>query len=72
MVDSSNKVWPTGDRNGKPLQYSCLPNSMKTLKKHKYMTLKDEFPWLVDVQYATGDEQRNSSKRNEKAEQIHK
>ena len=45
---------------------------MKTLKKHKYMTLKDELPWLVDVQYATGDEQRNSSKQNEKAEQIHK
>ena len=72
MVDSSNKVWPTGDRNGKPLQYSCLPNPMRNMKRHKDMTLKDELPWSVDVQYAIGDEQRNSSGWNEKAEQMQK
>ena len=32
------------------------------------MTLKDEFPRSVGAQYATGEKQRNSSKRNEKAE----
>ena len=72
MVDSSNKVWPTGDRNGKPLQYSFLPNPMKSMKRHKDMTLKDELPWPVNVQYAIGDEQRNSSGQNEKAEQMQK
>ena len=36
------------------------------------MTLKDELPWPVNVQYAIGDEQRNSSGRNEKAEQMQK
>ena len=32
------------------------------------MTLKDEPPRLVDVQYATGEEWRNSSIKNEEAE----
>ena len=42
------------------------------MKRHKDMTLKDELPWSVDVQYAIGDEQRNSSGWNEKAEQMQK
>ena len=32
------------------------------------MTLKDELTRLVGVQYATGEEQRNNSRRNEEAE----
>ena len=32
------------------------------------MTLKDELPRSVGAQYATGEKQRNSSRRNEKAE----
>ena len=41
---------------------------MKSMKRHKDMTLKHEPPRLVDVQYATGEEQRNSSRRNEESE----
>ena len=68
MVDSSNKVWPTGDRNGKPLQYSCLPNPMRNMKRHKDMTLKDELPWSVGAQYVIGEEWRNESRINEEME----
>ena len=32
------------------------------------MKLKDELPRSVGAQYATGEEQRNSSRRNEEAE----
>ena len=68
MVKSSDKTWSTGEGNGKPLQYSCLQNPMNSMKKQKDMTLKDELPRLVGAQYATGEEQRNSSRRNEEAE----
>ena len=61
-------MWSTGQRNGKPLQHSCLENPMNSKKTQKDMTLKDELPRTVDVQYAAGEEQRNSSRRNEKAE----
>ena len=65
MVESSDKTWSTGEGNGKPLQYSCLQNPMNSMKKQKDMTLKDELPRLVGAQYATGEEQRNSSRKNE-------
>ena len=70
-VDSPDKTWSIGERNGKPPQYSCLKNLMKSMKrqkkKKKNRTLKDELPRLVGVQYATGEEQRNSSRKNEAA-----
>ena len=49
-------------------QYSCLENPMNSMKRQKDMVLKDELPRLVGAQYATGEEQRNSSIRNEEAE----
>ena len=52
MVGSSEKLWPTGERNGKLLQHSCLENPMNIMRRKKYMTLKDEHPQLVGVQYA--------------------
>ena len=52
MVESSDKMWSTGEGNGKPLQYFCLENPMKA----KDMTLKDEIPRSVGAQYATGEE----------------
>ena len=67
-MESSEKMWPTGDGNGKPLHHSCLENPVNRMKRQKDMTLKDEFPRLVDAQYAPGEEQRNSSRRNEEAE----
>ena len=65
MVESSDKTWSTGEGNGKPLQYSCLENPMNSLKRQKDMTLKDELTRLVGVQYATGDQWRNNSRKNE-------
>ena len=56
MVESSDKMWSHGERNGKPLQYSCLENPMNSMKKGKDMTLKDQLPRLVGAQYATGEE----------------
>ena len=65
MVESSDKTWSTGEGNGKPLQYSCLENSMNNMKRQKDMTLKDGISGLVGVQYATGDQWRNNSRKNE-------
>ena len=65
MVERSDRMWFTGDRNGKPLQYSCLENPMNNMKRQKDRTLKDELPRLVGTQYATGDQWRNNSKKNE-------
>ena len=67
-VESSDKTWSTGEGNGKPLQYSCLKNPMNSLKRQKDMTLKDELPRSVDAQYATGEDWRNNSRKNEKSE----
>ena len=68
MVDSSDKLWSTGEGNDKPLQYSCLENPMNREKMQKDRTLKDEIPRLVGAQYATGDQQRNNSRKNEETE----
>ena len=65
MVESSDKTWSTGEGNGKPLQYSCLENPMKSMKMQKDRTLKDELPRSVGTQYATGDQWRNNSKKND-------
>ena len=51
-----------GEGNGFPLQYSCLENPMN---RQKDRTLKDELPRSVGAQYATGDQWRNNSRKNE-------
>ena len=68
MVESSDKTWSAGEGNGKPLQYSCLENPMNSKKRQKDMTLKDELPRSVGAQYATGDQWRNNSRKNEEME----
>ena len=68
MVESSDKTWSTGESNSKPLQYSCLENPMNSVKRQKDMTLKDELPRSVGPQYATGEEWRNNSRKNEETE----
>ena len=55
IVESSDKMWSTGDRSGKPLQYSCLENPMNSRKRQNDRILKEELPRLVGAQYATGD-----------------
>ena len=68
MVESSGETWSTGDGNGKPLQYSCLENPMNNMKRQKDRTLKDELPRLEGAQYATGEQWRNNSRKNEETE----
>ena len=67
-MGSSDKTWSTGEGNGKPLQYSGLENPMNNIKRQKDRTLKDELPRSVGAIYATGEEWRNSSRKNEEAE----
>ena len=68
MVESSDKMWSTGEGNGKTLQYSCLENPMNSMKRQKYMTLKDELPRSVSAQCATGEDWKNNSRKNEDME----
>ena len=65
-------MWSTGERNGKPLQYSCLENAMNSMKRQKDGTLKDELPRSVGAQYATGDQWRNKTRKNEEMEPMQK
>ena len=55
MVERSDRMWSTGEGNGKPLQYSCLENPMNNMKRQNDRILKEELPRSVGAQYATGD-----------------
>ena len=68
MVETSDKMWSTKEGNGKPLQYSCLEKPMNSIKRQKDMALKDELPRSGGTQYATGDQWRNNSRKNEETE----
>ena len=61
-------MWSTGEGDGKPLQNSCLENPVKSMKRQKDMTLKDELLRLIGAQYVTGDQWRNKSRKNEEME----
>ena len=65
MVERSDRMWSTREGNGKLLQYSCLENPMKSMKREKDRTLRYELPRSVNAQYSTGDEWRNNSRKNE-------
>ena len=71
-VKSSDKMWSTGEGNGKPLQHSCLQNPMNSTEKQRDRTLKDELPRSLGAQYATGDQWRNNSRKNEETESKQK
>ena len=58
-------MWSTGEGNGKPLQCSCLENLMNSMKRQNDKTLKEELPRSVGAQYATRDQWRNNSRKNE-------
>ena len=72
MVERSDRMWSTGEGNGKPLQRSCLEDPMNRMKRQKGRALKDELPLLVGAQYATGDQWRNNSRKNEETESKQK
>ena len=65
MVERSDRMWSTGEGNGKPLQCSCLENPMNSMKMPNDRILKEEHPRSVGAQYATGDQWRNNSRKNE-------
>ena len=65
MVERSDRMWSTGEGNGKPLQYSCLENPMNSMKRQNDRILTEKLPRSVGAQYATGDQWRNNSRKNE-------
>ena len=65
MVERSDRMWSTGEGNGKPLQYSCLESPMNSRKRQNDRILKEELLRSVGAQYATGDQWRNNSRKNE-------
>ena len=64
-MERSDRMRSTGEGNGKPLQYSYLENPMNNMKRQNDRILKEELPRLVGAQYATGDQWRNNSRKNE-------
>ena len=72
MVENSDKMYSTGEGNAKPLQYSCLENPMNGMKRRKDRTLKGELLRSVGAQYATRDQWKNNSRKNEEMEPKHK
>ena len=67
-VERSDRMWSIEEGNGKPLQYSCLENPMNSMKWQNNRILKGELPRSVGAQYATGDQWRNNSRKNEEME----
>ena len=64
MVERSDRIWSTGQGNGKPFQYSYLENPMNSMKRQNDRILKGELPGWVGAQYPTGDQWRNNSRKN--------
>ena len=65
MVERSDRMWSTGEGNGKPLQYSCLENPINSMKRQNDRIPKEELPRSVGAQCATGYQWENNSRKNE-------
>ena len=65
MVERSDRMWSTGERNGKSLQDSCLENPMNSMKRKNDRIPKEELSRSLGAQNATGDQWRNNSRKNE-------
>ena len=65
MVEKSDRMWSTGEGNGKTLQYSCLENPMNSMKRQIDRIPKEELPMSVGAQYATGGQWRKNSRKKE-------
>ena len=63
MVEGSDRMWSTGEGNGKPFQYSCLENPMNSMKRQNDRILKEVLPRSVGAQYATGGQWRNKCRK---------
>ena len=64
-MERPDRMWSTGEGNGKTLQYSCLENPMNSRKRQNDRLPKEELPRSVGAKYATGDQGRNNSRKNE-------
>ena len=64
-MEKSDRMWSTGEGNGKPLQYSCLENPMNSMKRQNDRRPKEELARSLSAQCATGDQWRNNSRKNE-------
>ena len=69
VVERSDKMWSTGERNGRPLYYSCLENPLNSRKRQKVRTLKDELPRSVGAQDASGDRGKITPERMKRESQ---
>ena len=65
MVERSDRMWSTGEGDGKPLQYSCLENPINSMRRQTDRILKEELPRSVGAQIAPGDQWRNNFRKNE-------
>ena len=65
MVERSDRMWSTGEGDGKPLQYSCLENPINSMRRQTDRILKEELPRSVGAQIAPGDQWRNNSRKKE-------
>ena len=65
MVESSDRMWSTGEGNGKLPQYSCLENPVNSMKRQNDRIPKEELPRSLGAQYATGYQWRNNSRKKE-------
>ena len=63
MVERSDRMWSTGEGNGKPLQFSCLENPMNSMKRQNDRIVNGELPRSVGAQYATGDQGKTTPER---------
>ena len=72
MVERSDRMWSTGEGHGKPLQYSYLENPLNSMERQNDRILKGELPMSIGAQYATGDQWRNNSSKNEETKQREK
>ena len=68
MVERSDRMWSTGERNGKLLQYSCLENPINSMTRQNDRILKEGLPRPVGAHYATVDQWRNNTRKNEGVE----
>ena len=64
-MERFDRMWSTGEGNGKPLQYSCLENTVSSMKRQNDTILKEKLPRSGGAQYATGDQCRNNSRKNQ-------
>ena len=71
-MERSDRMWSTGEGNGRPLQYSCCENRMNSMKRQSDRILKGELPRSVGAQHATRDQWKNNSRKNEGMEPSRK